>query len=56
MASVEGIAYGSTMYPEFALNDAIILSIFMFVVVTVVSLYPAWYAARLDPVKALHTL
>ncbi len=56
MASVEGIAYGSTMYPAFAPNQAIILSLFMFVVVTLVSLYPAWYAARLEPVKALHTL
>jgi len=56
MASVEGIAYGSKMYAEFAPDQAIILSIFMFVVVTLVSLYPAWYATRLDPVKALHTL
>ncbi len=56
MASVEGIAYGSKMYAEFAPDQAIILSIFMFVVVTLVSLYPAWYAARLDPVKALHAL
>ena len=56
MASVEGFAYGSKMYAEFAPDQAIILSLFMFVVVTLVSLYPAWYAARLDPVKALHTL
>ena len=56
MASVEGMAMGGRMYPEFALDQAIILSIFMFVVVTLVSLYPAWYAARLEPVKALHSL
>ena len=55
MASVEGFAYGSRIYAEFAPGEAIILSLFMFVVVTLVSLYPAWYAARLDPVKALHT-
>ena len=55
MASVEGFAYGSRMYPEFDPGQAIILSLFMFIVVTLVSLYPAWYAARLDPVKALHT-
>jgi len=56
MASVEGFAYGSKIYAEFAPDQAIILSLFMFVVVTLVSLYPAWYAARLEPVKALHTL
>lgn len=56
LASVEGFAYGSRMYAEFAPDQAIILALFMFVVVTLVSLYPAWYAARLEPVKALHTL
>ncbi len=56
MASVEGFAMGSTLYAEFAPDQAVILSLFMFVVVTLVSLYPAWYAARLEPVKALHTL
>ena len=56
MASVEGFALGSRMYAEFAPDQAFILSLFMFVVVTLVSLYPAWYAARLEPVKALHTL
>jgi len=56
MASVEGFAYGSKMYAEFAPDQAIILSLFMFGVVALVSLYPAWYAARLEPVKALHTL
>ena len=56
MASIEGFAYGSRMYAEFAPGQAIILSLFMFIVVTLVSLYPAWYAARLEPVKALHSL
>jgi ABC-type lipoprotein release transport system permease subunit len=53
---VEGIAIGSRMYAEFAPGQAIVLSLFMFSVVTLVSLYPAWFAARLEPVKALHTL
>jgi ABC-type lipoprotein release transport system permease subunit len=56
MASVEGFAYGSKIYAEFAPDQAVILSLFMLTVVTLVSLYPAWYAARLEPVKALHTL
>jgi len=55
-AMVEGMAMGSRMYAEFAPDQAIILSLFMLAVVTLVSLYPAWYAARLEPVKALHTL
>jgi ABC-type lipoprotein release transport system permease subunit len=28
----------------------------LLVIVALVSLYPAWYAARLEPVKALHTI
>jgi ABC-type lipoprotein release transport system permease subunit len=56
MASIEGFAYGSRMYAEFAPVEAVILALFMFGVVTLVSLYPAWYAARLEPIKALHTL
>ncbi len=56
MASVEGFAYGSRMYAEFAPGQAIAISLLMFGVVTLVSFYPAWYAARLEPVKALHTL
>ncbi len=55
-AMVEGMAMGSRMYAEFAPDQAIILSLFMLAVVTLVSLYPAWFAARLEPVKALHTL
>jgi ABC-type antimicrobial peptide transport system permease subunit len=54
MASVEGFAYGSRMYAEFDPGQAIVLSLFMFVVVALVSLYPAWYASRLEPVEALH--
>ncbi len=54
MGSVEGFAIGSTLYPAFAPGEAVTLSIFMFVVVSLVSIYPAWYASRLEPVKALH--
>jgi ABC-type lipoprotein release transport system permease subunit len=54
MGSVEGIALGSTLYPAFAPGEAVTLSIFMFVVVSLVSIYPAWYASRLEPVKAMH--
>lgn len=55
-SAVEGMALGSKMYPMFAPGQAIVLSLFMFAVVTLVSLYPAWFAAKLEPVKALHAL
>jgi ABC-type lipoprotein release transport system permease subunit len=56
MAAVEGTAFGATMYPTFAVGDAITLSLLMFFIVSLVSIYPAWYAARMEPVKALHAL
>jgi len=52
----EGFAVGSTMYAHYVPGDVIALSIAMLVVIMLVSLYPAWYAARLEPVKALQTL
>jgi ABC-type lipoprotein release transport system permease subunit len=56
MGSIEGMALGSKMYPAFAPGDAITLSLLMFFIVSLVSIYPAWYAARMEPVKALHAL
>ncbi len=56
MGSVEGMALGNTMYPAFAPSEAVTLSILMFVIVSLVSLYPAWYASRMEPVEALHAL
>jgi ABC-type lipoprotein release transport system permease subunit len=56
MAAVEGTAFSAKMYPTFAAGDAITLSLLMFFIVSLVSIYPAWYAARMEPVKALHAL
>jgi ABC-type lipoprotein release transport system permease subunit len=56
MGAVEGMALGSKMYPAFAPGEAITLSLLMFFIVSLVSIYPAWYAARMEPVKALHAL
>lgn len=56
MGSVQGVALGNVMYPQFSLTDALLLSLLMFIIVSVVSIYPAWYAARIEPVKALHAL
>lgn len=46
----------STMYGGFALDQFAILSLMLLVIVALVSLYPAWYAARMEPVEALHSL
>ncbi len=56
MGTIEGMALGSRMYPAFAPGDAITLSLLMFFIVSLVSIYPAWYAARMEPIKALHAL
>lgn len=53
---VEGMAFGSTIKGGFALDQFIILSLLLLVIVSLVSLYPAWYASRLEPVEALHAI
>ena len=53
---VEGFAFGTTMKGGFALDQFVILSFALLAVVSLVSLYPAGYAARLEPVEALHSL
>ena len=55
-AAVEGMALGNKMYPVFAPGQALVLALFLFAIVTLVSLYPARFAAKLEPVQALHTL
>lgn len=52
----EGFAMGSTMYGRFVPGDFFVLSVAMLVIIVLVSLYPAWYAARLEPVRALRAL
>lgn len=53
---VEGFAMGTTMYGGFAPLEFAILSFLLLIIVTLVSLYPAWYAAKMEPVEAIHTL
>ena len=52
---IEGMAIGTTMKGGYAPEQFVILSLLLLAVVALVSLYPAWYAARLEPVEALHT-
>ncbi len=53
---VEGMAFGSTIKGRFALDQFIILSLLLMAIVSLVSLYPAWYASKMEPVEAIHSL
>lgn len=53
---VEGFAMGTTLRGGFAPGQFAALSFMLLVIVSVVSLYPASLAARLEPVEALHTV
>ena len=53
---VQGITLGTTMYTSFVPADILSLSTWMLAIVLLVSLYPAWYASRLEPVTALQAL
>jgi ABC-type lipoprotein release transport system permease subunit len=54
-ASAE-IAYGETIYASFAWSDMVSLSIASLVITLLASLYPAWFAARMEPIDALRAL
>ena len=56
MAAVAGsnFALSATMYGRFDASSFISLSLATLIVVLLASLYPAWYAARLEPIDALH--
>ncbi len=56
VAMVEGFVMGTTIYGGFAWGEFTILSLMLLVIVVLVSLYPAWLAARMEPVEALHAL
>jgi ABC-type lipoprotein release transport system permease subunit len=54
-ASAE-IAYGETIYASFAWSDMVSLSVASLVITLLASLYPAWFAARMEPIDALRAL
>jgi ABC-type lipoprotein release transport system permease subunit len=50
------IAMGSTMNASFNPGGMLSLSVWTLIVTLLASLYPAWFAARLEPVEALRAL
>jgi ABC-type lipoprotein release transport system permease subunit len=55
-AAAEGIALGSTVTARFDPGGMLSLSFWTMVITLLASLYPAWFAARLEPVEALRSL
>jgi ABC-type lipoprotein release transport system permease subunit len=53
---VQGFAYPSTFYAKIAPMDFLALSLAMLGIVVLAALYPARFAAKLEPAEALHAI
>jgi ABC-type lipoprotein release transport system permease subunit len=51
---ITGILIGERIYAYLTLNDIVTLTILAFVITLLAALYPAWLAAKMEPVEALH--
>jgi ABC-type lipoprotein release transport system permease subunit len=51
---ITGILIGERIYTYLTLNDILTLTILAFVITLLAALYPAWLAAHMEPVEALH--
>ena len=49
------VAYGEVIYGDFDPAATLALSVGAMVIILLASLYPAWFAARLEPIDALRT-
>jgi ABC-type antimicrobial peptide transport system permease subunit len=52
--TVQGFALGTRMYPQASPVGMVSLAVWTLIVIELVSLYPALFAARLEPADALH--
>jgi ABC-type lipoprotein release transport system permease subunit len=52
---ITGILIGERIYTYLTLNDIVTLTIMAFVITLLAALYPAWLAAHMEPVEALHS-
>lgn len=50
------ITYGNILRAQFSVSDTISLSIASLTIMLLASLYPAWFAARLEPIEALRAV
>ena len=50
------VAYGETLYARFSVSDTIALSLAGLAITLLASLYPAWFAARMEPIDALRAM
>jgi ABC-type lipoprotein release transport system permease subunit len=50
------ITYGNVLYARFSLPDTVSLSGLELIITLLASLYPAWFAARMEPIEALRAL
>jgi len=55
-ASTNIIAYGNMLYARFSPSDMVWLSGLGLIITLLASLYPAWFAARMEPIDALRAL
>jgi ABC-type lipoprotein release transport system permease subunit len=52
---ITGVLIGERIYTYLTLNDIVTLAIMAFVITLLAALYPAWLAAKMEPVEALHS-